>query len=100
MDTIVVPPNTTCSGLDIIKGTVPTTPSSLTAHTFDTVHGEPPFYIDDRIINGSKFYVALGCVAHTTFETTHRTGFCYLLEWTPAENRRVFSACARRFDVD
>ena len=56
-------------------------PGFIANITFDTAHGDPQLYADDRIINGSKFYVVLGCIAYMTFNAIHRSGFCYVLEW-------------------
>jgi hypothetical protein len=100
MDEIVVPHNTSCSGLAIEKGRFTMTPGLLSTLEFDTAHGDPQFYADDRIVDGSKFYVVLGCLAYTTFEAARHSGFCYVFENVPAENRRVFVTCASGFDTD
>jgi hypothetical protein len=100
MDTIDVPRNTSCVGLTTEKGRATLTPGTNYGIIFDSIHAEPPVYINDRIIDGSKFYVALGCLAYTTFEFLHHSGFCYVLTSSPTEQRKVFEACASGFDAD
>jgi|GEM_PF-4801898 len=115
---IVVPPNTSCANLVSGKGRViipPVSTGGAFSNQFDTIRGSPPFYADDRILNGSKFYVVRGCVAYNTYETIHRTAYCYVLQaltqfQNPPQgqvppnvaNGRafVFATCAGGFDAD
>jgi len=83
---ISVPQNTSCDNLIPQSGhpIFPPTPSgAVISENFNTISAQPPLEIDERIINGDKFYVVRGCVAYSTYEEPHSTGFCYILESTP-----------------
>jgi hypothetical protein len=82
-ENISVPDNTACEGLLPAKGTgsiPPSTSNIAGGRTFDSIHGELPLSVDDRILRGDKFYVARGCVAYTTFNSVHHSAFCYILQ--------------------
>lgn len=51
-------------------------PNSTGFQIFDSIHGDPPINADDKILNGDKFYVVMGCIVYTTFESTQRSQFC------------------------
>jgi hypothetical protein len=85
MRDIIVPPNNTCDGLEPIAGRsiVPPEPNGTTATQWalDSQHGEPSLLADDKIVSGSKFYVAEGCFAYNTYRIRHTSSFCYVMEF-------------------
>jgi hypothetical protein len=101
MDDIVLPVNSTCDGLEPKGGRPSFPPSAVSSMTMDSMHAESPLTVDDRILNGSRFYAVQGCVAYLTLERVHRTGFCYVLEYIPSsKNPPAFSVCAQGFYID
>jgi hypothetical protein len=64
---VVIPENTSCNGLEPIEARSILPPSTTlipgVAFNFDTRHAEPPFLVDNRILNGNKFLVITGCDA-------------------------------------
>lgn len=83
---IKVAENTACVNLVPKRGRPPMPPTSGNATLAiieDTIHGQPAFTADDRIIRGDKFYVIHGCLAYEAYEKTRQTAFCYILESTP-----------------
>lgn len=82
MRNVEVPANNSCEGLATIKGRLALPPSlngATFAHIFDSGHATPELFADERIVNGSKFYVVLGCIAYITFDKTRYSSFCYVL---------------------
>lgn len=105
MNTVEVPKNIACVGLNPQKGRAvlpPTQVGNPLQLNLDSSTGDPPFRVDDRVTNGVKFYVVRGCVAYNTFEKVRRTAFCYVMESRLINNTRVFNfnPCATGFDVE
>lgn len=84
MDEVSVPPNTACANLNPINGRFILAPNGATTWNLDTLHGDPQLRVDERITDGSKYYVVNGCVAYETFGGPHRSSFCYVLARAPA----------------
>jgi hypothetical protein len=81
---IEVPTNKACDNLHPLHGRsviVPTQPGTPLNWIFDSTHGKPPLYVDERIFSGSKYYGFNGCIAYHSYSETHRTKFCYVLEY-------------------
>jgi hypothetical protein len=79
---VQVPANDTCAGLAPVKDRFVIVPSMVgiaSLHNFDSGHAEPQLFADERIVNGSKYYVLLGCLAYMTFDKTRYSSFCYIL---------------------
>ena len=55
----------------------------------DSSYGDPPFLVDNRVLNGEKFYVVRGCIAYVTYDVPRRATFCYILISGPAANTAV-----------
>jgi hypothetical protein len=103
--TIKVPDNTSCSNLSTEKGSVLIAPSpqgTATILIFDSIHGDPPLYVDDKIVNGTKFYVLRGCLVYKTYEKVHHSSFCYIAAPIPGTNwdQTPFANCATGFEAD
>jgi hypothetical protein len=101
VETLAIPDNGACRGLATQKGRPAFAPNAVVGVTLDSVHGEHPLVVDDRIIKGTTFYVVQGCIAYATFAEVHRSGFCYILENLPGRsNPLTFRICARGFYMD
>jgi hypothetical protein len=82
MPDIVVPKNDTCEGLTPDPGRTVIPPTAIgtgVAITENSIHGEPRLVADDRVVNGTKFYVVRGCAAYLTQQKTRYSSFCYIL---------------------
>jgi hypothetical protein len=83
-----IPSNKSCDGITTVKGRYVIAPSTSNTLglgiSMDSIHGSSVFYADDKIVNGSKFYVANGCAAYSTYGKMHQTSFCYILEYGAA----------------
>jgi hypothetical protein len=82
--TINLGQNTSCDGLMPESGTniSPSGSSQLASGTWATMNslrGTPPYEVDDKVLNGDKFYVVKGCASYRTFEEPHHSGFYYIL---------------------
>ncbi|MGA2492001.1 MAG: hypothetical protein ABSF67_03520 [Roseiarcus sp.] len=84
MSNITVPQNSSCSTLEPLEGRLiipPTSQGVLFQENLDSQHGEPSLLADDKMISGSKFYVAEGCIAYKTYQSRHISSFCYIMEF-------------------
>jgi hypothetical protein len=73
------------------------------AELVERVHGEPVYYVDDKVASGDKFYVVHGCVAYRTFGKIHHTQFCYILETNHSGAdwmHTPFVTCGSGFEAD
>jgi hypothetical protein len=82
--TIELGVNTSCDNLMPESGTnIPPSGSSQFATgiwaTMDSLRGKPPYEVDDKVLNGDRFYVVKGCASYRTFKEIHHSGFCYIL---------------------
>lgn len=83
MTDVVVPENTACDGLSPIHGRtiIPPTGNFVgTLWSFNSQHGQPQFVANDRVLDGTKFYVVRGCGVYNTYFKPHYTSFCYILQ--------------------
>jgi hypothetical protein len=109
MADINVPKNDTCDGLMPDPGRTVIPPTGIGIGfgvTENSIHGDPRFVADERIINGSKFYVVRGCAAYLTQNRVRYSSFCYILQSEmpaqPAQPAsRIFglTPCAAGFDA-
>jgi hypothetical protein len=83
---ISVPENTACVGFDPKSNRTVIAPTNAGAvgWNFDSQHGEPSLLADEKIANGTKFYVVEGCAAYKTYSAKHITSFCYVMEFVEA----------------
>lgn len=102
---LTVEKNSTCDGLIPVKGAFAIVPSINgigTFRTFDSGTGKDPITTNKAIIDGVLHYYFRGCVAYTTFDETHISSFCYVLqsragvEW----NKLAFLPCHTGFEAD
>jgi hypothetical protein len=102
---ITVPENTSCDlgiperGASIVA---PTAPGMFNLLAKDTNYGIPQFHVDDRILNGTRFYVVNGCVVYLTYNKPHHSKFCYILQSEVVDNvpKFKFATCGRNWDAD
>jgi hypothetical protein len=45
----------------------------------NSIHGDPRFVADDRILRGDKFLAIRGCAAYLTQQKIRHSSFCYIL---------------------
>jgi hypothetical protein len=87
---IQTPTGSPCEGLRPEKDRVVFPPSiaNISAfHRLNSLHGAPGYTIDEKLIDGQRFYVVSGCMVYITFGSAHHSTFCYILETrrSPAE---------------
>jgi hypothetical protein len=79
---IVLSKNDTCEGLLPDPGrsvVAPTTMGTGIGISENSIHGDPRFVADDRILRGERFYVVMGCAAYLTQQKVRYSSFCYIL---------------------
>jgi hypothetical protein len=87
MDDIHIPDGIACDSANIKPGKLVIAPNLSMLYNLDSIHGEPAFYADDKIIDKTKFYVVRGCVAYSTFEHVRHSSFCFVMR--PATYNRI-----------
>jgi hypothetical protein len=103
---LAVPKNDSCEGVvpQIGRIVIPPTNNGTVALLRDSIHGEPYFVADEKIVSGSRFYGFIGCAAYLTQGGKHYSSFCYVLISQP--NQSVaggrafqFAPCIGGFDL-
>jgi hypothetical protein len=81
-----------CEGVHPEKSRQVFTPSLTNLgyyNSVDSSYGDPPFLVDNRVLNGEKFYVVRGCFAYVTYDVPRHATFCYILMSGPAASTAV-----------
>jgi hypothetical protein len=85
-----VPENTSCDGLNPSPGRPPIPPTgsdraSSFAVSESSEFGTPPRLADSSILDGTKFYVANGCIVYLDRKERRYSSFCYMMVSIPIE---------------
>jgi hypothetical protein len=93
LENITIPGDTSfCEGVHPANSRliIPPLTGTGNATDLDSVYEEPPFYVDDKILRGEKYYVVRGCIVYVTYSVPRRTTFCYILISGPIPTAAFF----------
>lgn len=102
---LIVGENTSCDGLRPQKGSHAILPSLNglgTLRAFDSEDGKDPLVVSKAIVDGTLHYYVRGCIAYETFEESHTTSFCYVLQTRAGVDykKTPFLECPTGFEVN